>query len=171
MANTERHIELVGALCTQGNIIKTKEGSSVKIYQESAALVHYGSRTSCTDELSLVDISTLDNDKILSNLNYVQPDFMVFQKNSYIWNKQRTRIAGFPDLIVEIWSESDSGMDKGLKFSIYSNSQGKTEHWYISQDTNVVECYLGKNRLEDKNLSEPLITLNMLKFDLSHLAL
>jgi Uma2 family endonuclease len=108
---------------------------------------------------------------ILDDLEFIEPDFMLFYKNSYMQNKRGTRIAGYPDLIVEVWSDSNTKADKEQKFAIYSNSDNITEHWYINQESNDVTCYIGQNQLESQSLERPLKTKSGLIFDLTDIAL
>jgi len=169
MANTIRHADLVTSFSVQGYNIRADK--SIRTFQESIALVHYGNRTTHESNLSLVDIDLVDNIEVLEHLNYVQPDFMLFEKNHFLTNKRETRLAGYPDLVVEVWSESDSKYDKGVKFAIYSNSNDKTEHWYIEQDSNTIYCYLGGNKLDEQSLTSPLKTIHGLEFDLTHLSI
>ena len=56
-----------------------------------------------------------------------------------------------------------------LKF-LYSTSD-ITEHWYIEQDSNTVECYLGKEKLDDQYLTNLLVTQKGFEFDLRYLAI
>ena len=46
-----------------------------------------------------------------------------------------------------------------------------TEHWYIEQDSNTVECYIGEEKIADKSLKDILRTKSGLEFDLRYLAL
>jgi len=140
----------------------------VKIFQEETALVHYGHRKNNIDSLSLVDIAQIDNIDTLDYLGVVQPDFMLFRYNKFLWNEKETRIAGYPDLIVEVWSQSDSKQDREAKFLIYSNSNNKTEHWYLEQDSNIISCFMGKHKLQDKRLNEAIASNCGVTFDLTH---
>ena len=104
-------------------------------------------------------------------IHKVQPDFFMFTyDNPYIKNRSETRIAGRPDLIVEVWSEGNLSLERERKFMLYSSSP-VTEHWYIEQDSNDVACFLGKEKLSDQNLLHVLKTHKGLEIDLTHLAL
>jgi hypothetical protein len=170
MSTSIRHYELVESFVLESGILRSRKKYELKTFSDVVALVHYGHRRESPHNLSLVDIQRLENLDILNNLYYVEPDFMLFQNNKYIVNDKRTRIAGYPDLAVEIWSDSNTQVDKEEKFLIYSSSS-KTEHWYIEQDNNEVKCYLGHNQLQAQSLIFPLKTQNGLEFDLTHLAL
>ena len=104
------------------------------------------------------------------NYNTIEPDFMLFRQNKYIKNINKTRVLGQPDLLVEIWSDSNTGADLDFKQYLYSTSP-ITEHWYLTQDSNDVVCYLGTELLHKQNLSNVLITRNKIEFDLRRLAL
>jgi len=167
MSNTRRHINLVGNIATQARHLY----KGLEICQENAALVHLGNKFNNKFNLSLIDLDEFDEDvRIIDHLSYIQPDIIVFQHNKFIWNERETRIAGCPDLAVEIWSYGNTKIDREEKFLIYSSSS-KTEHWHIEQDNNEVKCYLGKNILKTQSLLHPLRAQNGLEFDLTHLAL
>jgi len=95
---------------------------------------------------------------------------MHFSTNKFIINDNETRIAGFPNLIVEVWAKSNSDVDKEFLKYLYSTSD-ETEHWYIEQDSNIVECWYGDKRIEDKNLKDILKTKDGIEFDLRYLKL
>ncbi|MCL1986399.1 MAG: hypothetical protein FWG64_00280, partial [Firmicutes bacterium] len=59
---------------------------------------------------------------------------------------------------------------RNFKFTIYSSSP-TTEHWYLEQDSNIVECYLGQTQLPKQDISQTLVTTRNLQFDLTYLAL
>ena len=107
---------------------------------------------------------------VITELEYVKPDFMIFKNNSYISNAKQTRTAGQPDLIAEVWSLGNTDDDRAFLQNLYATSD-VTEHWYIEQDSNEVICYLGRNRLENQFLTDILVTRGGLQFDLRYLAL
>jgi len=171
MSNTERHLLLCEAFGGQGYIMKHRQGKNIISFQESASLVHYGHRERDPHNLTLVDVDNIESLDIINHLYSVKPDFIVFQNNKCIWNQKRNRLAGYPDLVVEVWSDGNTKIDKEEKFLIYSNSQGKTEHWYIEQDSNDIICYIGTTKLPSQSLKYPLKTQNGLEFDLTYLVL
>jgi len=59
---------------------------------------------------------------------------------------------------------------RGNLQNLYATSS-ITEHWYIEQDSNHVQCYVGKERISDQNLTVVLITQKGLEFDLRYLAI
>ena len=171
MGATKRHGQTIGAFFSEvWERVKAKE---LLVIADSCGLVYYGNKQKCPANCELImDIADeiLFKNSIINDLGAVTPDFMVFQKNSYIMNNKETRIAGCPDLIVEVWSEDNSDKDRAFKKYLYATSP-TTEHWYIEQDSNVVECWYGQERIENKNLENILISRNGIKFDLRYLKL
>ena len=94
----------------------------------------------------------------------------MFKNNPYLENRRETRTAGFPDLIIEVWSDGNSAFERARKHSLYSSSP-VTEHWYIDQDKNTIECFFGATKLPEQNLKNLLITQGNIMFDLRYLAL
>ena len=173
MATTGRHTRLTATLF--GRILHLMEKKEVYALQEENALVHWGKKRKNDDFKYLVDIDSIDNAddflKITINeLDYVQPDFFLFKSNKYLHNDRETRIAGYPDLIVEVWSKDNSKIEREFKLELYSSSP-LTEHWYIEQDSNEVVCYIGRERIKNQSLTDILETHNGLKFDLRYLAI
>jgi len=170
MGATARHNELITALLRK--ILNFVDGGKSKLFHENYSLVYWGNRKEL-DTLELVDIKRIkDIENFKENMNElrrIEPDFMLFDKNGYIENKKRTRIAGFPDLVIEIWSEGNSDMEQEFKKFLYSTSPA-TEHWYIEQDTNDVECCKGNEVLPAQSLKNILRTQNGVEFDLRYMA-
>jgi len=172
MSTSVRHNRITGTLFSE--IINMLKKNEVNALQEECALVYWGSRIKPEPTL-LIDIKSIKNinnfkETTIDDLEYVQPDFILFHKNSYVENKRSTRTAGCPDLIVEVWSDGNTIEEKKFKYELYSSSSS-TEHWYIEQDTNEVKCYLGKEILADQSIENILHTTNGLKFDLRYLAI
>ena len=141
-------------------------------FSESVSLVYYGTKKSL-DSCRLITAEELEEeltDDIIYELNYVVPDYMYFKKNKYIINKRETRVAGCPDLIIEVWSDSNILDDRGFKKYLYATGE-MTEQWYIEQNSNVIECYYGTKRLDDKNLNDVLVSRDGVEFDLRRLKL
>ena len=173
MATTGRHTRLTSTFF--GRILDLMEKKEIYALQEENALVHWGKKGKNGDFKYLVDIDDIDNvDDFLkitiNELDYVQPDFFLFKNNKYLHNERETRIAGYPDLIVEVWSKDNSKIEREFKLELYSTSP-ITEHWYIDQDSNEVICYLGNSRIENQCLTDVLVTRGGLKFDLRYLAI
>ena len=171
MSTTDRHNEIINTFV--GDIIPLRKKKEVFALQSDCALVHLGQRY-VPSFIELVDISKISDiekfaDSEIEHLEYVQPDFMLFKDNPYLKNSKGLRTAGQPDLIIEVWSEGNTDRDKGFKKNLYSTSP-ITEHWYIEQDSNKVECYMGKEQLPDQYLTNVLITQKGIEFDLRYLA-
>lgn len=137
--------------------------------QGTTRLAHYGKRLDLSSEL--IDIAKIANHadftaNHIHNYSAVEPDLLVFHKNEYIKNQSGTYFAGFPDLVVEIWSDSNDSMERKYKKAVYSSSP-KTEHWYFEQGSDLVERWLGKTQLETLSIREKLTTQNGLELDIS----
>ena len=117
----------------------------------------------------IADAGAFKNETI-EELAFVQPDFLLFQKNPYIHNNSTSRVAGVPDLIVEVWSDANTDLEIDMKKRLYSSSD-KCEHWYIHQNSNEVECWMGFQKSDPQFLYNKLVTLYGLTFDLRYLSL
>jgi len=173
MATTDRHNELTSSLF--GEIYDLFKKREIHALQSDCALVHWGQRdknelTSLIDVKDKNDIEDIDDflEIIILELDYVKPDFMLFKDNPYLRNERGTRRAGQPDLIVEIWSRSNTKRDKEFLRQLYATS-AITEFWQIEQDSNVVKCSMGKTILPDQSLTNILKTQRGIEFDLRHL--
>ena len=173
MSTTRRHNKILNEFVSRRENLSKAE--NIDIFTSDCALAYWGERKNKTDNFELVDINKIDDleyfkKRTLNQLEYVQPDFMLFEKNKQITNEFETITAGFPDLVIEIWSDSNSKAEKEFKFNLYAS--GLTcEHWYITQDSNKIECFLGENRLKEQNLTEILVTNDGIKFDLRRIAI
>ena len=179
MATSLRHNKIAQSFI--GGAVRFEDKSNVEItyYSESCALVYV---KNFMDEMpvQLIDASAESIIKEYGNmetflqaietLDFVQPDFMVFQRNPFITNKSEWKIAGQPDFIVEIWSSSNIEREIDAKKALYSTGL-KTEHWYVHQDDNVIECWFGEERLDDKSMTGKLLTKGGIEFNLKKLAL
>ncbi|MCL2095347.1 MAG: Uma2 family endonuclease [Oscillospiraceae bacterium] len=169
---TARHGRLLDYLIK--STFELFEKKEIINFSESSSLVYYGNKK----ELSLCELVNLDDitntekftEDVMGELNIVTPDYMHFKNNKYLINKKETRVAGYPDLIAEVWSDDNSPADRAFKKYLYSTSP-VTEQWYIEQDSNTVECYYGQKRIEDKNLADILVSEDGIKFDLRYLKL
>jgi len=172
MSTTKRHNKLVTTLMNR--IFSLAEKNEVNALSEQCPLVYWGTKR-IPDGFKLVDINSIENvkrftEETIYELDYVQPDFMLFKNNPYLENKNQTRTAGQPDLIVEVWSESNLKNDRAFLQNLYATSD-ITEHWYIEQDSNKVECYMGSEQLKDQCLTNILKTQKGIEFDLRYLAI
>ena len=165
MATTERHNLFTGTLF--GSILSLLRKKEVKAFNNEGALVYWGSQKGLHSHL--VDIADF-NAECMNDLEYVQPDFILFEKNGFVQNECKTRIAGFPDLVVEVWSDSNTSQERAFKKNLYATGTN-TEHWYIEQHSNTVTCFLGEHTLPDQCLTDELRTQRGIPFDLRYLAL
>ena len=170
MSTTFRHNELTSAFNASlardfWDLIISKKMFK---FQESIGLAYE------TNPLSLIDVSGGNYEEIdaefLHLSEYIQPDFMLFHENKCAKFDDIKTVAGCPDLIVEVWSKTNTKKHRNFKFTIYSSSP-TTEHWYLEQDSNIVECYLGQTQLPKQDISQTLVTTRNLQFDLTYLAL
>ena len=168
---TDRHNILTGTLFSRiVNLLEKKEAYAVS---EEVALVYFGDKKQ-PDSIRLVDINEIEDvdeftREIIHDLSYVQPDFVLFKENPYLRNRRGTKIAGCPDLIVEVWSGDNTTFDRETKRDLYSSSP-VTEHWYIEQNMNEVVCFYGNKKIESQCLTDVLVTRGGLEFDLRYLA-
>jgi len=177
MSTTKRHGNLVAGVVSSG-VNKLKELLKIKkmeIFHEETPLVYWGKGDSLTKLVDVTDSENIgDTDDFINEtihyLKYIQPDFMLFKENPYLENKRHTRVAGLPDLIIEVWSRGNSQDERDFKLRLYSTSE-ITEHWYIEQDSNIIKCYIGTTELPDQNLHDILRTQDGIEFDLRYLAL
>jgi Uma2 family endonuclease len=172
MSTTKRHNKITGTLFSE--TIDMLRKNEVNALQEECALVYWGTKKNSNgfdlvDATKIVDKSDF-TENIILELEYVQPDFVLFKNNLFIENKRQTRTAGQPDLIVEVWSESNLKNDRAFLQNLYATSD-ITEHWYIEQDLNKVECYMGRKQLPEQSLKNILKTQKGLEFDLRYLAI
>ena len=171
MSTTLRHNHLVSSFF--GDIFPLFKSKQVFPLLENCALVFLGEKGEGVERL--IDPKLIDDKEYflsteIYTLEYIQPDFLIFRWNDFVQDNNLLRVAGIPDLAVEVWSKSNKKIDRELKFRIYSSSD-ECEHWHIEQDSNAVTCYKGKQRFNDQCLTKPLKTMSDLEFDLSHLAL
>ena len=172
MSTTDRHNDMISTFV--GDVLPLKRKKEVYALQSDCALVHWGEKKEPAN-LALVNISKIEDtvkftEFTIEYLDYMQPDFMLFKDNPYLKNSKGLRTAGQPDLIVEVWSESNSKAERELKRNLYATSD-VTEHWYIEQDSNSVQCYMGSRQLPSQSLTKILRTQKGLEFDLRYLAI
>ena len=172
MSNADRHIQLVSKLEFMLRLNYVEYNPKFKMFREQMNLVYFAG----LQGRKLVDLETLEHKeeefltKTINGLDCVLPDIMLFHENRYIMNKNETRVAGCPDLIVEVWSQGNTYEHRDIKRILYSSSE-KVEFWQIYQDSNDVNCSIGAERLPDQNLREPLRTRSGLVVDLTSMAL
>jgi len=174
MATTGRHSKLIGKLVASINRYESVDNGEIEVFQDGPSIAYDGEKHVKDSDLKLIDLATIsDLNEFRKEIPVYEsfiPDFMYFKKGNFVFDYSESRFAGYPELIVEVWSKGNSKIERILKKHIYSTSP-ITEHWYIEQDSNIVECWLGQVRLPDKNLTEILIDHNGYEFDLRHLAI
>ena len=171
MGTLPRHNHLAGSLFA--SMFELFKLGKVYILQEQCMLVIAGKKYSGNERL--IDVNKLENPvafrlEDINKLDFVQPDFLLFDRNIFVQNISTSKTSGIPDLIVEVWSESNDELERDMKKRIYSSSD-MCEHWYIEQNSNIVDCWVGKKELPKQNIKHILKTLNGLEFDLRHLTL
>lgn len=172
MSTTIRHNRFTSTLISSVmDLIRKNEGNA---FQEECALVYWGTKKT-PHGFNLVDVAKIEDrddfiENIVSELDYVQPDFVLFKNNPFIVNKKQTKTAGQPDLIVEVWSDNNTKNEMAFLQNLYATSK-ITEHWYIRQDSNEVSCYYGEDKIKSQYLTDILVNRNGLKFDLRYLAI
>ena len=172
MSTTPRHMKLVSR-CERELEDSLSNYETYNLSREQTDLV-YWNEDNCI--FKLVDAENLEMSEeiflseVINSMDYVMPDIMLFQKNKYVANKNQTKTAGFPDLIIEVWSDGNKNEHRNFKRKLYATSQ-TTEFWQITQNSNIVKCSIGNKKIMDKSLTEPMQTLAEIPIDLTHLAL
>ena len=172
MSTTGRHNLLTSSLFSR--IFNLVVENKVLARQEQYSIVYYGKK-SMPNDVSLVEIEDIEDAEYFLNdtiyeLNYVQPDFVLFKDNSYLTDKKDLKTAGQPDLIVEVWSDGNTPADRAFLQKLYASSN-ITEFWQIEQNSNIVKCSIGMAELPEQSLTNILITQKGLEFDLRYLAM
>ena len=169
MGTLTRHNNLSSSFLP--NIWDLFRNKEVFALQENCMLCFNGRRYSGLEELidldKIEDLTTFKLE-IINKLDFVQPDFFMYYKNRYIQNKSTSKTAGVPDLVVEVWSESNSFEERKFKKSLYGSSD-KCEFWEIEQDSNYLKAHLGTKELWEKSIDSLIYSQNGLCFDLRHL--
>jgi len=173
MSTTRRHNKILNEFVSRRENID--KADNIDVFTSDCALAHWGSKKKSNDVCKLVDISLIEDKeyfktRTINQLEYVQPDYMLFKNNISLVNEFETITAGFPDIVIEIWSDSNSEAEKEFKFNLYTSGSA-CEHWYITQDSNEVKCFLGQNQLKEQNLKNILVTNDGIKFDLRRIAM
>ena len=172
MSTTIRHNKITRRL--GGNLLDLEEKENAFIFQEDCSLVYFGSENKVSD-IRLVDLADITDENdflndVIDDLKTVEPDLVLFHHNRFLVNTRETRTAGQPDLIVEVWSKDNTQKERDFKKYLYSTSK-ITEHWYIDQDSNSIECWLGSQQLKSQNLNHIIKTQKGVEFDLRYLAI
>ncbi|MCL1997759.1 MAG: hypothetical protein FWG65_03230 [Turicibacter sp.] len=119
---------------------------------------------------TLIDITKIEDTKMLNSCSTFIPDILLFDKNEKMLSEDGFKIAGYPDLIIEVWSKWNDKKERWSKKYAYSTGKN-TEHWYLTQNSNKIECWFEDEQLPNKSLKKVLVTQGGLKLDLRELAL
>jgi len=173
MSTTTRHNRITSTFF--GEILNLLKKKEVFALQEECALVHWGSKSKKSSTMSLVEIEDIEDAEefkefTIYELDYIQPDFLLFKDNKYITDSRDLRTAGQPDLIVEVWSKNNTKNDREFLQNLYETSD-ITEFWQIEQNSNKVKCSMGTKKLPEQTLKNVLKTQKGLEFDLRYLAI
>ena len=171
MSTTGRHNLLTSSLFSR--IFDLVVEKKVLARQEQYSIVYYGKK-SMPNDVSLVRVEDIEDVEYFLNntiyeLNYIQPDFVLFKDNLYLTDKKDLKTAGQPDLVVEVWSGGNTPADRAFLQKLYSSSN-TTEFWQLEQDSNMVKCSMGAAGLPEQSLKNILRTQKGLEFDLRYLA-
>ena len=139
-----------------------------RIFGDNMSLVYKGEHTNF-EHFELAPCSKYTQ-KEIDSLNVIVPDFMLFAKDGYKFNKSKARVAGQPLLVIEVWSSGNTKDERTRKKYLYSTSK-LTEHWYISQTSDEMECYIGNIKIENQHLTKSVKTNFGLELNLNALAL
>ncbi|MCL1986570.1 MAG: Uma2 family endonuclease [Firmicutes bacterium] len=125
-------------------------------------VIHTGELLSGTAKF--IDINNISEEIHFSEYRSVEPDILLFSTNKYMTNKKRSYFAGYPNLVIELWSNANTSEERNEKFNLYSLSP-TTEHWYIDKPYITVDCWLGNNKIATHSLHEKLATVQGITID------
>ena len=153
MGNTVRHMTLLDWITIYA-VNKKQKDHNFSYGREQIALVE--------NHGALIDIESLNHDQVkkvrdnISKLKFTYPDFMIFKNNPIIINDKKTRYAGTPDLIIEIWSDANLEKDREEKRNLYRTN--KSEFWEFEQDSPKVICWNKDGKVYEQLMDKPIIT-------------
>jgi len=166
VSTTNRHSRILMTLSNSVvGLMRTREAYAL---QKGCNLVYSNQGVKSLIDVSAIKDTKTFREETMNNLDYVQPDFILFNGNWRLCNLEDTKIAGCPNLIVEVWSPEDTKEERDFKFNLYSSSP-TTEHWYINQDSDFVKCYYGADHISVQKISNVLIAMCGVQFDLRYL--
>ena len=171
LVTTHRHGQLIsGFFASCFELFRQR-----RIYplQEQHPLVFRGKKYSGEEELVLVNETNRNCEILMSaieEMDFIQPDFFFFQNNEFKRGVTGIKTAGIPDLVIEVWSASNTDEEKEMRHRVYASS-GLCEHWYLTQNSNEVTCWVGKENISRQSLKNILNTRNGVEFDLRFLAI
>ncbi|MCL2016288.1 MAG: Uma2 family endonuclease [Defluviitaleaceae bacterium] len=167
LAVNDRHRELTGALNEEIYLALNTKRPYLK--KEDLSLAYWGERANPTSS-KLLPVDCDISEKGIEELSTIVPDIALFSKNPYKLGANNVNVIGYPDLVIEVWSTGNGKNEKLFKQHLYSTSP-ITEHWYLTQTSNRIECWIGAERQKNKSLKKVLTTVNGLTLDLRDLAL
>ena len=165
MGTTIRHMEILDAFSEFSNR-KKRQNPKVKTGREQIALVKNYEKLIDISELTEIDIRTVIAN--IEKFKYTYPDFMIFQNNPVIISDNKTRYAGIPDLIVEVWSKANSEADREQKRNLYRTN--KSELWEIDQDNPIITCWNKNGEKYQQHMNRAVKTPWGEELDLTELA-
>ncbi|MCL1988789.1 MAG: Uma2 family endonuclease [Firmicutes bacterium] len=162
---THRHGDLTGYIYMElRNLLKGSMATEKTILRQlSGGLSHWGEKFK--GPISLINLSDFDP-TIIEHLQIVEPDIMLFHEHEFVLGY--ACVAGFPDLVVEVWSDSNPKVEREMKHNLYTTSP-ITEHWYLTEYSSEMECWIGNKRQPNKDLTKPITTAYGLQIDISDL--
>ena len=105
----------------------------------------------------LIDANAVKDALLLNECSTVVPDILLFDKNRKMLSEDTLKVAGYPDLVIEVWSKWNDKKERLAKRYIYSTGKN-TEHWYLTQNSNKIECWFEDVQLPNKSLKKILTT-------------
>ena len=152
MGTTKRHLDILDII-TSNFLNNNRKNKNIEYGREQIALVK--------NHEKLIDIASLTDeqkDKLelyMNTMKIIQPDFFVFKNNPYLTNNKVTRYVGVPDLIIEVWSETNKEEDKSKLRELYISSG--SVFWEIDQDNPLITCW-ENGRMSQHSLRDPIKT-------------
>ncbi|MCL2016346.1 MAG: Uma2 family endonuclease [Defluviitaleaceae bacterium] len=167
MGTMPKHRALTGSIYSQLSRYFDLFSTEEIISKEDCDLVYLGNRIEGGFLADLETSAENYSSDVLNMMSVVIPDLMIFKKNPFLYNNTGVRVIGCPDLIVEVWSESNKLGEIQFKQQLYSTSN-KTEFWQIYQDSDTITVTIGNQKLPTKSLKSKLTTQNGLEIDLQN---
>jgi len=152
MGTTKRHMRILAYL--DKLFVDRALNDELDYAREQVALVY--------NKGKLIDLSALGSEakeRLRQNINHLRfnyPDFMVFKNNEKMENKNATRFAGIPDLIIEVWSPFNDSTEREEKRALFITPL--SEFWEIEQESMKVTCWNRNGQKYYQYLDQPLLT-------------
>ncbi|MCL1986717.1 MAG: hypothetical protein FWG64_01930, partial [Firmicutes bacterium] len=154
---THRHSEILG-FCTSSIINYLGKNDNYFLFRGKTDLVYWNMDECFFEMINLDNLEITPQiflDDVINTLDFVMPDIMLFHNNECLGAKDHIKVAGFPDLIVEVWQDGNFNDCRNFKRKLYATSP-TTEFWQITQNSNIVKCSIGNKKIMDKSLTEPM---------------